>query len=348
VNVLDQSAAHHAVANMSAIPYPIDFEYKIDNPHGPMDASGLPLVRHEGRDPYSNPVTISQFALGHPQRWLRTGDTGSRDKLMQCADWLVANQTQQQVRSVTADPSTSGSPGGSTGQVTSPVTSQVTIGVWFYPYDSPFWGAKAPWVSAMAQGEALSVLSRAWAITPKIEYREAAQRSVESFFVDVNDGGVRSFYANGEPCYEEVAVEPAAHILNGHLFALMGLWDHIRTWTDERALEALALAVPVLTKRLDRYDGRYWSRYSMFNRNQLADRFYHGIHIAQLNYGGTEWNQPSWNVMAQRWEAYRQSSVKKSIYTVVYNAHRGQRLGRRITQSIVGMARGSSRHKAAS
>jgi heparosan-N-sulfate-glucuronate 5-epimerase len=301
VNVLGRPAETLKVSNMASVPYPIDFEYKINNPHGPMDGVGLPLVRHDGKEPYSNPVTIAQFALGHHQRWIRTGELESRDKLIQCADWLVDNQT-----------------------VVSRATR--TFGVWYYPYDSPFWGAVAPWVSAMAQGEALSVLSRAWAVHPRPEYITVAKLSVESFFVDVNDGGVRSFYGPDEPCYEEVAVEPAAHILNGHLFALMGLWDHVRTWGDETAHRALAVAVPVLTKHLDRYDGKYWSRYSMFKRNQLADQFYHGIHIAQLNYGGDEWGQPSWNAMAQRWEMYRQSKARRTIYILIYNAHRGQRL----------------------
>jgi heparosan-N-sulfate-glucuronate 5-epimerase len=311
VNVLSRPAESLKIADMAAIPYPIDFEYKIDNPHGPMDPNGLPLVRHEGRDPYSNPVTISQFALGHHQRWLRTQDGVSRAKVIQCADWLVEHQTIHGV-------------------------NDSQYGVWFYPYDSPFWGAVAPWISAMAQGEALSVLARAWALQPRPEYVRTATLSTRSFFVNVDDGGVRSFYSPGEPCYEEVAVEPAAHILNGHLFALMGLWDSVRTWGDEQAMEALAVAVPVLTKHLDRYDGRYWSRYSLFSANQLADKFYHGIHIAQLAYGGKEWEQPSWNQMASRWEQYRQSTVKKALYEFFYNAHRGQRLIKKVVNQASG------------
>jgi heparosan-N-sulfate-glucuronate 5-epimerase len=247
-----------------------------------------------------NPVTVSQFALGHHQRWRRTGNIEDRARLMQCADWLVDNQTVYTV-------------------------ADKLVGVWFYPYDNVYFRASAPWISGMAQGQALSVLARAWAVDPKDVYLETARRSLATFSIDIQDKGVRSHYSPGEPCYEEVAVEPAAHILNGHLFALFGLWDHVRTWGDEPAFEALNSAIGALTNRLDRYDAKYWSRYSMLTRNQLAHTFYHDLHIKQLQYGGNEWGQPSWTVMAAKWEHYQTSKICKGVFAVVFRFHRGRR-----------------------
>lgn len=300
MNILEHPISHHRVADISVIPYPIDLEHKVNHPQSSRDSEGLPLVDQPGGDRYLNPVTISQFALGHHQRWRRTGDIKSRVRLVQCADWLVDNQAVYTV-------------------------ADKLLGVWFYPHDNVYFRAGAPWISAMAQGQALSVLARAWAVDPKDVYLETARRSLATFSTDVNDKGVRSYYSPGEPCYEEVAVEPAAHILNGHLFALFGLWDHVRTWGDEPAFEALKSAITALTNQLDRYDAKYWSRYSMLTRNQLAHPFYHDLHIKQLQYGGTEWGQPSWSAMAAKWERCQRSKLRKGVFALVFNAHRGRR-----------------------
>ncbi|MBA3840968.1 MAG: hypothetical protein H0X55_11855, partial [Thermoleophilaceae bacterium] len=56
-----------------------------------LDGRGLPLNAYpEGY--FYNPVSISQYGLGHYGRWLRHRRVEDRTKALRAADWLVSNQ----------------------------------------------------------------------------------------------------------------------------------------------------------------------------------------------------------------------------------------------------------------
>ncbi len=153
-----------------------------------------------------------------------------------------------------------------------------------------------PWASAMAQGQALSLLVRA-----AIESEDDAEyrRVVEIMSHPLRDHGspLVDQTADG-PVLQEYPTKPASHVLNGWIWALWGLYDvalldggSAPTTTLQcdadlpSSAEAFDLGVRALANRLPLYEvDRSWSRYDLYPHRlvHVASPFYHRLHIAQL------------------------------------------------------------------
>jgi heparosan-N-sulfate-glucuronate 5-epimerase len=149
-----------------------------------------------------------------------------------------------------------------------------------------------PWYSAMAQGEAVSLLVRAAAALERPELLESAAKAARSL-IDESSGLVARTPEG--PVLQEYPTTPPAHALNGWIFALWGLYDvGLALATDPdganrsaaaQAASGFAEGVDALTARLTLYDaGCNWSRYDLFPRRMphAASPFYHRLHIEQL------------------------------------------------------------------
>ncbi len=82
------------------------------------------------------------------------------------------------------------------------------------------------WHSAMAQGHALSVLSRAWlASGGDAKYSDAAVKALDLYSVSSQEGGFVARFMHDSPWYEEYPTEPSSFVLNGFMYSLLGLHD---------------------------------------------------------------------------------------------------------------------------
>lgn len=252
--------------------------FKIPHQLGPLDSQGIPLVDYKDRRGIVyNPVTVTQYGLAHHQRWLRTGDNTAQSTMLECARWLVHNQV---------------------------VDAQRDLGTWVYTFDLPEIKVKAPWISGMAQGQALSLLSRSWSLNGDEAFYVCAQRAARVFHVRVEDGGVVSEIEPNLTFYEEVAATPAIHILNGFLYALVGLYEYEVAWPGDQVQVSLQRGLTTGRRVLDRFDSGYWSRYSLMSSNHIADLHYHRVHIRQLDFLGNVCAVPEFKECAQRWSGY--------------------------------------------
>jgi len=121
-------------------------------------------------------------------------------------------------------------------------------------------------------------------LTNDEKYIEVAEKAFRVFLVDMAKGGVRTPVPNGGAFYEEVAGEdvPSSKILNGHIGALVGLWDYSQHSQNSWAKNAFDDGVKALKGNLDEYDARGTSYYSL-NPKKLAPRGGYNIqHIHQL------------------------------------------------------------------
>ncbi|PIO56549.1 D-glucuronyl C5-epimerase, partial [Teladorsagia circumcincta] len=82
----------------------------------------------------------------------------------------------------------------------------------------------AGWYSAMAQGHALSLLTRAYAATKNASYLVVASKALDLFEKDASAGGVRNKLF-GNDWYEEYPTSPGSYVLNGFIYSLIGLYD---------------------------------------------------------------------------------------------------------------------------
>ncbi len=144
-----------------------------------------------------------------------------------------------------------------------------------------------PWYSAMAQGQAASLLVRMSAVLDDGRLAGCAGRAVAPL-VDARLGLVGSTLEG--PVLQEYPTTPPAHVLNGWIFALWGLYDvgcfePAGHEARDGAAAAFDEGARSLAERLHRYElGAGWSRYDLYPHPvvHVASPFYHRLHAAQL------------------------------------------------------------------
>lgn len=159
--------------------------------------------------------------------------------------------------------------------------------VWEYNFDNDVFGAISPWRSAMANGRVLSALTKAYILSNDKKYLEASEMTYGAFLYPTDEFGVATFPNDETAYYEEVADEniESSKVLNGHIYALSGLYDYWQATGRVDVKEAFDKGVRSLTNDLDEYDAGFISYYSLkpSNPKMFAEKNgYNNIHVWQL------------------------------------------------------------------
>jgi heparosan-N-sulfate-glucuronate 5-epimerase len=249
--------------------------YGEDWTDAPRDAAGV-LLSEPSRS--YHPIRIAQFALHRFGVWHDTADARARKDVLDQAAWLRDRQE---------DGERSG----------------------LYRFEFPWakYGAGAGWSSAMAQGEAISVLLRAHRLDRHAGYGDAAVRAARPFGLEIARGGV--VWRDGvDVFFEEIANNHAPHVLNGCIYALWGVWELWKTTGDAWLERLLGESIETLGRWLPRFDTGWWTLYSLLrsaaDRPHLATLKYHEFHIAQMRVLSKMFERPAFEAAAQRWSAY--------------------------------------------
>lgn len=155
---------------------------------------------------------------------------------------------------------------------------------WTYDFPNPGFGAPAPWTSGMAHGRIFTALVQAHYLTGDEDYLETAEDSLGAFEVSMADGGVRTVTPKvAGAWYEEVAGPTVASskILNGHIFALIGLRDYAMYTGSKRAWDLFRDGEAAVAQLLPLFDAGHLSRYDLVGHIHCA---YNRVHIRQLNW----------------------------------------------------------------
>lgn len=255
---------------------------------GRYDASGIPQLDYHGRIGLQyNPIAIAQFGLGNYNLWRRTSDPDRKKKFFKIADWLVS---------------------------TLEINSR-GIAVWNHHFDWEYRDKlKAPWYSALAQGQGLSVLVRAHEESGDESYLEAAQSAFVSFQRSTHEGGVAFTDESGDLWFEEYIVSPPTHILNGFIWALWGVHDYLLATKEKAAQELFTRGVRTLLHNLERYDCGFWSLYEQSGTRlpMMASAFYHRLHIVQLRVLHRLTGEETFARIADRWEGYTHRGINRT------------------------------------
>jgi hypothetical protein len=172
----------------------------------------------------------------------------------------------------------------------------------------------SPWYSALAQGQGISVLVRAYQESQDSRYLEASELALASFFTSVAEGGVAFTDDAGDLWFEEYIVFPPTHILNGFLWAVWGIYDYYLATRDGSGQDLFARTVQTLLRNLDRYDLGFWSLYEQSGTRlpMVASPFYHQLHIVQLRVMHRLTGEEKFSQVADRWESYGRSRSKRT------------------------------------
>lgn len=241
-----------------------------------VDSTEFPTVKTEQGEDILFPVAIFQYALGCWDLYQLNNDARYKRKFIACADWALKMQ----------EPS----------------------GAWnnfFFAYPKNPYGA-------MAQGEATSVLVRAWSITKESKYLDAARRAADFMLKPVENGGT-SQYTGNELVLLEYTHLPA--VLNGWVFSLFGLYDLCIVCDEEKYKAALNKTLETLEKTMERFDRGYWSNYDL--GDHIASPFYHHLHVAQMNALALITEKELYREYSSKWYKEEENRLKKLKATFV-------------------------------
>ena len=249
-----------------------------------LDTEEMPRLNlAEGKFTYF-PVAIFQYGFGCYDLWLQTKDNRYIRKFMQCVEWTKEHQDEK--------------------------------GRWnnfsHYCPETPF--------GSMAQGEAASLLIRAYVHTKEQKYLDAAKRALDFMLLPLEDGGTTK-YVDDDAYLMEYTFK--GMVLNGSIFSWWGLYDFVLATGDNgKYMEAMDKILKSLIKVLPLYKCTYWSMYS--EDGLIASPFYHNLHVAQMQAMYQLTGEPIFDEYAKRWERQQKNPfckglafVKKSIQKIL-------------------------------
>jgi len=222
------------------------------------DEQGVPSVNYKPINNVKiglqrNPVIVSQQTITYYEQFKKNNDHQIKEKLLNCANWLVTNSVLVKNYSLL-----------------------------YYNFPWPGYNLEKPWVSAMAQGQAIQALINAHKILEDEKYLETAKQLLNSFHVETTDGGITYKDNSDRWWYEEYASKKGKkpRVLNGMIFALFGIYDYYCYQKDPDAEFLFQQGIRALKNDLPRYNFR--KGYSYYDLLQNPARKYHKIHIDQM------------------------------------------------------------------
>lgn len=185
-----------------------------------------------------NPAYVCWYALINLNEYSQTGKIKYLEKFWKQVYWLEANWKEKK-----------------NGMV-----------VWYYnfPYRTIKGLLTCPWISAMAQGLAISVLVRAYKLSNEIRYYNLAKKAALAFEYEIKNGGVR-VREDSKILYQEYPIN-SLHVLDGFLFSLLGLYDLYLVNKEEKYNQLFREGFEGLLINLQKWDFKgFWSRVDWHN-----------------------------------------------------------------------------------
>jgi hypothetical protein len=244
------------------------------------DSLGVPCVHYAAYGPVPaqqqyNPTIVAMYAIHYDSLIREQRDTAAAAAFAHCIRWLGRHISYRDGR-----------------------------GQYVFGWQQPFYpGIGVPWYSGLASGRAIEALTLAWQQTHDSLYLTGARALMRGFYVPAEDS---SFTLRGQDgwWYEEYSgLKPRSpHVLNGHIYALLGLHAYWVQTHDDSAAFLFQQGIRALVSRLPDYDrGDGWSYYDFWYKP--ADNQYQRniVYLMERLYAGT--GNPVFRRYAQKWKA---------------------------------------------
>lgn len=242
-----------------------------------LDESGVPRIEAKGELIY-HPVHAIQYGLAEYGYYVTTKDAAHLQRARCVVKWLLDNQCEK-------------------------------TGCWYYTTDNYHeqvgYLLKAPWASAMAQGQAASLLCRLYYIDHDKRLLDVAENAFNLFDVPVTEGGLCADLFSHK-VYEEYPTIPASFTLNGFIFSSFGLYDLCQYTNNDRIHQLWEQAQETLRFMIPLYDDDLCSSYCLSHitarktaKNQNLK--YHMIHVMLLQNLESIFPDPTFEYYIKKW-----------------------------------------------
>ena len=289
-------------------PYYVSVKRKLAD-YYPLDGQGGLLARHAPTGEwYYDPLTNAHRALGHYEVFVQTSDPRSRQEFLRWANNLKAHGRLREDGAM----------------------------VWEY-HIRDYAGQKTPWLHAMAQGQVIMVMCRAFQETQEQEFLNLALAASRPFLLDVSEGGVRSTDPYRGVFYEEYAYHEENkqhHTLNGMMSALMGLHDLWKVSREPWVRKLFDEGTQTIRRNLTAYDFPFCSSYDLRHEHgQPLPYFqsrYNSVHVTHLRILAAMTDDPFFALVAERWNQKLRDPFNRLCLTAWYPRFKLQDLRKEI------------------
>jgi len=255
---------------------------------GRFDENGIPFLI-VGNHPQYSIVYVIQYALIQHDIYLnKNKNDGELDRIEKCLNWLD-ERSEKHKNSL----------------------------VWRSEENKQY-GLQKGWISAMYQGQAISLYLRAYQLFNKTEYLQKAEAAYNFLKYDYSDGGVRRTDENGYIWLEEYPTEPPSYVLNGFIYTVFGILDLYRVTGKPEVKEFYDSCILTLKENVHKYHHWYWSVYDQ-GKKQLVSYYYQkNIHIPLMEILYALTNDEIFEIYRGKWSKQLNSKLSKFIVEIMY------------------------------
>lgn len=258
------------------------------NSMGGFDENGIPYLVDKNGKHYSI-VYVIQYALINHDLMLKGIDVENKKQIIRrCLDWLEEKSE-----------------------------NYLDALVWRSEANEQYQLPKG-WVSAMYQGQAISLFLRAYQLFGIEKYLTIAEKTFEYFKYDYSEGGVKRIDENGFIWFEEYPSKQPSLVLNGFIYTFFGMYDLYRVTKNEKAKELYDECVKTLENNLHKYDVWYWSVYDQLKRELVSYYYQKNVHIPLMDVMYCLTDKILFKEYAEKWTRNLNSSFNKFILQIMY------------------------------
>ena len=249
------------------------------------DKNGVPHYNYSYTGHHSiglqgSPHAVSQHALKLYNEFTETANESAKTLFFNNVDWLVNTEMLKH-------------------------NGSFSVYEYSFPWKIGNNTVEAPWRNAMVGGEALSPLVKAFQLSGNKTYLDTAKKILNSFYIDVKDGGVTYKTPNSGWWYEEYASNNSTkeyRVLNGMIHALLGINEYFKMTSDSSAKFLFDQGILALKNDLPKYDNNGTSYYDRLG--WPANSFYESLHAIQLKQLYDMTHELIFKTFYDRWNKY--------------------------------------------
>lgn len=258
--------------------YPLSFSDRLHMDHYvDFDSNGIPMFRSKSGELVHFITGMCSYGFANWEMFLKTGNAQYADKVIDIADYLIKS------------------------------IEWIDGSAMLYDYESD--SRNSPGVAcAMNQGEAISILVRAYSFSKDLKYLKSAEDLFCAFNKSYGNAGVKISIQNSI-----WFLEGGKKILNGHIYALLGLYDLSKISNDNKVKKLFNEGIKSVKEFLPNFDSGFWSWYWINNPKYMASAMYHNLHICQLKILYNITRIEEFNFFALKFERYARSPVYRIL-----------------------------------
>ena len=249
--------------------YPLSFKDRLFTGHyTDFDENDIPISPSKSGELVHFITTMTSYGLANWEMFLITNDRKYAEALVKVAKYLV--NTVEHIDEVGM----------------------------LYDYDSDT--RSQPGIPcAMNQGEAISIMVRAYSYTNDVIFINTAESLLNAFSHPFGKKGVTQIIEN-----KIWFLEGGKLILNGHIYAMLGLYDLFTASENKKAKLLFEEGINSVAHFLPSFDARFWSWYWMDHPKYMASAMYHNLHTCQLKILYNLSGENLFNEHAHKFEKY--------------------------------------------